>query len=61
MESDKFFSSVVGVNIVSGLLLLNANSLIFKLLYGEIKLIYNEMMMKSALYILNWIYIVLAH
>ena len=51
----------VRVNIVSGLLLFNANSAIFQLSYGEIKLIFNEMMMKSALYILNLIYIVLAH
>jgi hypothetical protein len=61
LESDKFFSYFVRVNIVSELLLFNANSSIFQLSYGEIKLIFNEMMMRSALYTLNWIYIVLAH
>jgi len=30
--------------------LFNANSAIFQLYYGEKKLIFNEMMMKSALY-----------
>ena len=43
-------------------LLLNANSAIFQLYHGENKLIFNEMMMRSALYYtLMWIFIVLAH
>jgi hypothetical protein len=45
-------------------LLFNANSTIFQLYYGEIKLIFNEMMMRSTLYytnMLSWIFIVLAH
>ena len=35
---------------VSEWLLLNANSTIFQLHHGENKLIFNEMMMRSALY-----------
>jgi len=35
---------------VSEWLLFNANSAIFQLFHGEIKLIFNEMMMKSALH-----------
>ena len=35
---------------VSEGLLFNANSAIFQLYHGENKLIFNEMMMKSALY-----------
>jgi hypothetical protein len=35
---------------VSEWLLLNANSAIFQLYYGENKLIFNEMMMRSALF-----------
>jgi len=31
-------------------LLLNANSAIFQLCHGEIKLIFNKMMMRSSLY-----------
>ena len=45
-------------------LLLNANSAIFQLYHGENKLIFNEMMMRFALYQINtlsWIFIVLAH
>ena len=45
-------------------LLLNANSAIFQLFHGENKLIFNEMMMRSALYstnALSWIFIVLSH
>jgi hypothetical protein len=38
--------------------LVNANSAIFQPYHGENKVIFNEMMMKSALY---WIFIVLAH
>jgi hypothetical protein len=44
--------------------LLNANSAIFQLYHGENKLIFNEMVMRSALYLTNmlsWIFIVLAH
>jgi hypothetical protein len=44
-------------------LLFNANSAIFQLYHGENKLIFNEMMMRSALYqtnTLSWIFIVLA-
>jgi len=44
--------------------LFNANSAIFQLYHGENKLIFNEMMMRSALYqtnTLSWIFIVLAH
>jgi hypothetical protein len=45
-------------------LLFNANSAIFQLYHGENKLIFNEMMMRSALFLTNklsWIVIVLAH
>ena len=35
---------------VGGWLLFNANSVIFQLFHGENKLIYNEMMMRSALF-----------
>jgi hypothetical protein len=45
-------------------LLFNANSAIFQLYHGEDRLIFNEMMMRSALYktnTLSWICIVLAH
>jgi hypothetical protein len=45
-------------------LLLRANSAFFQLYHGENKLIFNEMMMRSALYqtnTLNWILLVLAH
>jgi len=45
-------------------LLFNGNSAIFLLYYGENKSIFNEMMMRSALYstnTLSWIFIVLAH
>ena len=44
--------------------LLNAISAIFQLYHGEKKLIFNEMMMRSALYYTNtlsWIFVVLAH
>jgi hypothetical protein len=49
---------------VSEWLLVNANSAIFQLYHGENKLIFNEMMMRSALYktnALSWICIVLVH
>jgi hypothetical protein len=49
---------------VSERLLFNVNSAIFQLYHGENKLIFNEMMMKSALFQINtlsWIFIVLAH
>jgi hypothetical protein len=49
---------------VSGWLLFNANSAIFQLYHGENKLIFNEMMMRSALHQTNtpsWTFIVLAH
>jgi hypothetical protein len=42
----------------------NANSTICQLYHGENKLIFNEMMMRSALYetnTLSWMFIVLAH
>ena len=45
-------------------LLFNANSLILQLYHGENKLIFNEMMMRSALCLTNtlcWMFIVLAH
>ena len=45
-------------------MLFNANSAICQLYHGENKLIFNEMMMRSALYLINthcWICIVLAH
>ena len=45
-------------------LLFNATSAIFQLYHGENKLIFNEMMMRSALYYTNtlsWIFIVLAN
>ena len=45
-------------------LLFIANSAIFQLYHGENKLIFNEMMMRSALFLTNtlsWILIVLAH
>ena len=47
-----FVYSVTSVDIdrVSGWLLLNANSAIFQLCHGENKLIFNEMMMRSALF-----------
>jgi hypothetical protein len=49
---------------VSEWLFFNANSAIFQLYHGENKLIFNEMMMRSALYQINTlscIFIVLAH
>ena len=49
---------------VSEWLLFNVSSAIFQLYYGENKLIFNEMMMRSALFqtnTLSWIFIVLAH
>ena len=49
---------------VSELLLLNANSAIFQLYHGENKLMFNKMMMRSALFYTNtlrWMLIVLAH
>jgi hypothetical protein len=45
-------------------LLFNANSAICQLYHGENKLIFNEMMMRSALFYTNtlsWIFTVLAH
>ena len=50
-------------SLVSEWLLLNNNSVIFQLYHGENKLIFNEMMMQSSLYltnILSWIFKVLA-
>jgi len=44
--------------------LFNANSAIIQLYHGENMLIFNEMMMRSALYLnntLSWIFIVLPH
>jgi hypothetical protein len=49
---------------VSEWLLFNANSAIFQLYYGENKLLFNEMMMSSALFYnntLSWSLIVLGH
>jgi hypothetical protein len=46
---------------VSGWLLFNATSAIFQLYHSDNKLIFNEMMLRSALYTLGWIFIVLAH
>jgi len=51
------------IRLVSEWLLFSANSAIFQLYYGEKKLIYNEMMMRSAFFKTNelsWILIVLA-
>jgi hypothetical protein len=39
-----------GMNALGEWLLFNANSAIFQLYHGENKLIFNEMMMRSALY-----------
>jgi hypothetical protein len=39
--------------LVSERLLFNANSVIFQLYHGKNKLIFNEMMMRSALYLTN--------
>ena len=48
--------------LVSERWLFNANSAIFQLYHGENKLIFNEMMMRSALYLTNTLsWIVLAH
>ena len=49
------------ISIQSEWLLFNANSAIFQLYHGENKLSVNEMMMTSALYTLNWIFVKLAH
>ena len=49
---------------VSEWLLFNANSANFQLYHGENNLIFNDMMMRSALFYANtlsWIFIVLAH
>jgi hypothetical protein len=49
---------------VSEWLLFNANSAIFQLYHGENKLIFNEIMMRSALFYsntLSWIFIVLGY
>jgi len=45
-------------------LMLNANPAMFQLYHGENKIVFNEMMMRPALYYTNtlsWIFIVLAH
>ena len=50
--------------LLSEWLLFNTNSANFQLYHGEIKLIFNEMMMRSALYqinLLSWLFIGLAH
>ena len=55
---------IIELRRVSEWLLLNANSTIFQLYHGENKIIFNEMIMSSALYkinMLSWIFIVLAH
>jgi hypothetical protein len=49
---------------VSKWLLFNANSAIFQLYHGENKLIVNDIMMRSTLYLTNtlsWIFLVLTH
>ena len=49
---------------VSEWLLFNANSAVFQLYHGENKLIFSEMMIRSALFQTNklsWIFIALAH
>ena len=49
---------------VSEWLLFNANAAILQLYHGEKKLLFDEMMLRSALYLtstLSWIFIVLAH
>jgi hypothetical protein len=49
---------------ISRWLLFNANSALFQLYHGQNKLIFNEMMMRSAMYLTNtfgWIFIVLSH
>jgi hypothetical protein len=51
-------------HLVSGWLLLNANSAFFQLYHGENKLIFNEMLIMSAFCQTNnlsWIFLVLAH
>ena len=45
-----FFFFFIVLFWVNEWLLFNANSVIFQLYYGENKLIFNEMVMKSALY-----------
>jgi hypothetical protein len=53
------------ISVINEWLLFNANSAIFQLYHGgENKLIFNEMMMRSALFYsntLSWIFIVLDH
>ena len=59
-----FFQYPLLIDRVSEWLLFNGNSAIFQLYYGEKKLIINEMMMRSALFLTNtlsWILLVLAH
>ena len=59
-----FFQYPLLIDWVSEWLLFNAISAIVQLYYGENKLITNEMMMRSALFLTNtmsWIWIVLAH
>ena len=47
---EKKFTVIVTKDIGGEWLLFNANSAIFQLYHGENKLIFNEMMMRSALY-----------
>ena len=49
-SGDRIATFMFYVSIVSELLLFNANSAIFQLYHGENKLIFNDMMMRSALY-----------
>ena len=49
-ESTSRFAWIELSNIVSEVLLINANSAIFHLYHSENKLIFNEMMMTTALY-----------
>ena len=53
-----------GIHLISEWLLFNANSANFQLYYGENKLIFNEMIMRSALFQIetpSMIFIVLVH
>jgi hypothetical protein len=61
-ENDMERSTFINTQIIW--LLFNANSAFFHLYHGEKRLIFNEIMMRSALYytnILSWIFIMLTH
>jgi hypothetical protein len=50
---NKYAIEIVFIIIVSELVQLTANSEIFQLYHGESKLIYNEMKIRSTLYLIN--------